>query len=147
MFCAQVLFARLQANQNLNQNEFSVIQLSNIVKTRKGAATFEVSQENFALPLLKQIRVIKNSKTLKFYILGAETCRSRFSKSFLPDGLNRPVSVDILNFQNWRTSLPIDFRRTAFQSRRARQSFSGLYVSKFESQKLSPKKLAPYRSS
>jgi hypothetical protein len=73
-------------------------------------------------------------KLLNFLRFGSGNCRSRFSKSFYRDGLSRPVSVDILNFQNCHTNFRADLHRAASISRRAGKSTSCLYVSDFESQ-------------
>jgi hypothetical protein len=68
-----------------------------------------------------------------------EPSRSRFIKSFCRGGLNRPVSVDILNFQNWRPNGRTDSSRTAFHKLRVLRSLFCSYVSNSESRQLSPK--------
>jgi hypothetical protein len=88
-----------------------------VVKYRlktKRAATFKVSFENFLKsPLLKQFRVFYNFKKLKlakFYVSGAETYRSRFSKSVSPRGLSRRVSVDNSHYPHWHAIRQVGFR-------------------------------------
>ncbi len=84
-------------------NFFRLFSCQISAKTKR-AATFKfLFSRTFASPLLKQF--LSSFNSLNFYVSGAETCRSRFSKSFFRGDLSRRRSVDNLNFQNLHTNL------------------------------------------
>jgi hypothetical protein len=83
-----------------------------------------------------------STKLLNFYVSGAETCRSRFSKTYSPDGQSRRVSADNPYYQDWRTVRPTDFSLTASCYARRSRSIFRLSVSNSESRLLSPKKIS-----
>ena len=121
VFCSDNLtFRGIFARRKVKISElFSVIQLSNISKSKRAATFPRLFRELFASPLLKQFWIYQINP-LNFYVSGAETCRSRFSKIPLPDGLSRRVSVDISDYQNPHRHRTIDFYLTASQySRRS----------------------------
>jgi hypothetical protein len=86
----------------------SVIQLSNILKTKR-SGNFKVSQEKLALTAPKTISSSFLENSLNFYVSGAETNRSRFSKLFSPCGLSRRVSFDNSHYQNRHTRIHSGF--------------------------------------
>ena len=114
VFCpGNLTLRRIFAHRKQNSRTFFGYSVVKYRKKQKGAATFKSLSRTFASPLLKQFWIYFTNP-LNFRVSGAETNRSRFSKSFWPCDLSRRRSVDNLNFQIWHTILPIDFCRAAF---------------------------------
>lgn len=143
VFCpGNLTLRRIFAHRKQNSRTFFGYSVVKYRKKQKGAATFKSLSRTFASPLLKQFWIYFTNP-LNFRVSGAETNRSRFSKSFWSCGLNRRVSADNSDYQNPHTIRPTDFCLTASQYLRRSQSFLRLYVSNFESLKLSPVKFCP----